>query len=68
VGSSHVKRETAAGVKQERGVKRERGLDGYDDDEDDDDFVVPRSATAAVDVDLTEEVRAGPGGVLFSKS
>jgi hypothetical protein len=27
------------------------------DDQGNDDFVVPRSATAAVDVDLTEEVR-----------
>jgi hypothetical protein len=35
-------------------VKRERGLD--DDDDDDDDGFVPRSATAAHRIDLTEEV------------
>jgi hypothetical protein len=40
----------AAGVKRESGVKRERGLD------DDDDNYVPRSATAADRIDLTEEV------------
>jgi hypothetical protein len=45
-------------MKRERAVKRERRVDDHDADEDDNDFVVPRSATAAVDVDLTEEVRA----------
>jgi len=43
----------AAGVKREgAGVKRERGPDSGDDDEP----AVPRSATAAERVDLTEEV------------
>jgi hypothetical protein len=55
-GSSRQPASAAARVKREAGVavKRERDVRG---DQDADDFVVPRSATAAVDVDLTEEVR-----------
>jgi hypothetical protein len=44
-------------VKREAGVAVKRERDVHGGDQDDDDFVVPRSATAAVDVDLTEEVR-----------
>jgi anaerobic selenocysteine-containing dehydrogenase len=48
--SSH-QQDAAARVKREAGVKRERGLDGEEED------YCPRSATAADRVDLTEEVR-----------
>jgi hypothetical protein len=66
-GSSRQPAGAAACVKREAGVarvKRERDVGG--DGQGDDDFVVPRSATAAVDVDLTEEASGEGGGLCFS--
>jgi hypothetical protein len=54
-GTSNAAAAAAGGA----GVKRERDAgDAGDDegDEDDQDYGVPRSATAAVDIDLTQEV------------